>query len=101
MALPTRWPIPALLETRSGITDFGAGADTLTNNAAGIITLTGNTSLVGLETFTQNGRINLATFTLTGPAIAFVNNDRHDRHRRHWRGAGGLHHRHQRRHYRS
>ena len=42
-----------------GASNFGAGADTFTNAAAGIITLTANSSLVGLETFTQNGRINL------------------------------------------
>ena len=57
-----------------GITDFGVGADALTNNAAGIINLTGATTMANLETFTQNGRINLNTFTLTGPAIAFTNN---------------------------
>ncbi|MCA1800225.1 MAG: hypothetical protein LC650_02935, partial [Actinobacteria bacterium] len=57
-----------------GITDFGAGTDALTNNASGIINLTGNTTLANLETFTQNGRINLNTFVLTGPAIAFTNN---------------------------
>jgi outer membrane autotransporter protein len=56
-----------------GASDFGAGADVLNNQAAGIITLTGNASIANLETFTQAGRINLNTFTLTGPAIAFVN----------------------------
>ncbi len=54
--------------------DFGADADTLTNNVGGIINVNGNSSFLNLETFTQNGRINLNTFTLTGPAIAFVNN---------------------------
>ena len=56
-----------------GITDFGAGADVLNNQAAGIITLAGNTTFANLETYTQAGRINLATFTLTGPAITLTN----------------------------
>jgi hypothetical protein len=62
-----------------GITDFGAGADRLVNSATGVITLAGNTSFVGLEnlgtgtTQANAGRINLATFTLTGPAILLTN----------------------------
>jgi outer membrane autotransporter protein len=58
----------------SGVTDFGAGADAFTNAGTGVITLAGNTSLTNLETFNANaGRINLATFVLTGPAVAFTN----------------------------
>ena len=55
----------------AGVLDFGLGADVFANTGTGILTLTGNTALVGLETFTQSGRINLATFTLTGTG-AFV-----------------------------
>jgi hypothetical protein len=56
-----------------GITDFGAGVDALSNTATGIVNLTGATTLANLETFNNAGRINLNTFTLTGPAIAFTN----------------------------
>ena len=56
-----------------GITDFGAGADTLANTATGTVNLAGATTLTNLETFTNAGRINLNTFVLTGPAIAFTN----------------------------
>ena len=52
--------------------DLGAGADVFANTGAGILNLTGNASLVGVETFTQSGRINLNTFTLAGTG-AFVN----------------------------
>ena len=57
----------------AGALDFGAGADSFANSGAGILNLTANTSLVGLETLTNSGRINLNTFTLTGPAVAFNN----------------------------
>jgi len=57
----------------AGTLDFGAGADTFANSGAGILNLTANTTLVGLETLTNGGRINLNTFTLTGPAVAFNN----------------------------
>ncbi|HET9355597.1 MAG TPA: autotransporter outer membrane beta-barrel domain-containing protein [Sphingomicrobium sp.] len=57
-----------------GTTDFGAGADTLTNGAGGVINILANTTFANLETFNQTGRINFtAGTTLTGPAIAFVN----------------------------
>jgi hypothetical protein len=56
-----------------GTLDFGAGADSFANSGAGIFNLTGATTLAGLETFTNSGRINLNTFTLTGPAVAFNN----------------------------
>lgn len=56
-----------------GTSDFGAGADVLANTSTGTINLTGATTLANLETFTNAGRINLNTFTLTGPAIAFTN----------------------------
>ena len=52
--------------TTSGINDFGTGTDSFANNATGIFNLAGNASLVGLETFTNAGRINLNTFTLSG-----------------------------------
>ena len=57
----------------AGTIDFGAGADSFANSGAGIFNLTASTTLVGLETFSNSGRINLNTFTLTGPAIAFNN----------------------------
>ena len=38
-----------------------------------IFTLAGDTTLAGLETFSNDGTIELETFTLTGPAIAFDN----------------------------
>ena len=56
-----------------GSLDFDTGTDTLTNSASGIINLTGATTLANVETITQAGRINLDTFTLTGPAIALTN----------------------------
>ena len=57
----------------AGTIDFGAGADSFTNSGAGIVNLTANTTLVGLETFTNSGRLNFNTFTLTGPALTFTN----------------------------
>ncbi len=57
----------------AGTIDFGAGANSFANNGAGILNLTANTTLAGLETFSNAGRINLNTFTLTGPAVAFNN----------------------------
>ena len=54
-----------------GITDFGAGADTFTNT--GTMNITGATTLANLETFNQDGLLDLNTFVLTGPAIAFTN----------------------------
>ena len=60
-----------------GVVNFGAAADTFVNSPGGIINVTANSSLLNLETFTQNGRINLDTFTLTGSSGAafadFVN----------------------------
>jgi hypothetical protein len=56
-----------------GIIDFGDGADTFANSGAGIINVNANTTLTGLETFTNTGRINLNTFTLTGTGVAFNN----------------------------
>ena len=53
--------------------DFGGGTDSFANESAGVITLFGDTVLAGLETFTNDGTIDLDTFTLTGPAIAFDN----------------------------
>ena len=50
----------------AGALDLGAGADVFANTGAGILNLTANSSLVGVETLTQSGRINLNTFTLTG-----------------------------------
>ena len=52
--------------------DLGAGADVFANTGAGILNLTGNARLVGVETLTQSGRINFNTFTLTGTGT-FVN----------------------------
>ena len=46
----------------AGTIDFGAGADSFANNGTGIFDLTANTTLTGLETFTQAGRINLFAF---------------------------------------
>ena len=57
----------------AGTLDFGAGTDSFANSGSGIFNLTGATTLAGLETFTNTGRINLNTFTLTGPAVAFTN----------------------------
>jgi hypothetical protein len=56
-----------------GTLDFGDGADSFANSGTGIFNLTGATTLAGLETFTNSGRINLNTFVLTGPAVAFNN----------------------------
>ena len=56
-----------------GTTDFGTGGDLLSNNSLGIINILGNTTFSGLETFTQNGRINLNANTLTLSGTAFVN----------------------------
>ena len=56
-----------------GVNDFGAGADVFNNAAGGVLNILGNTTFANLETLTQNGRINLNNFTLTGSAIAFVN----------------------------
>ena len=56
-----------------GTIDFGAGTDEFANDAGGVFTLTGDTVLAGLETMSNDGTINLDTFTLTGPAIAFDN----------------------------
>ena len=56
-----------------GISDFGLGADVLTNNAAGTINILGATTFAGLETFNQNGRINLNSNTLTLAGTAFTN----------------------------
>jgi outer membrane autotransporter protein len=52
--------------TTQGNNDFGAGSDTFTNAASGTITLAGATAFANLESFTQNGRINLNAFTLSG-----------------------------------
>ena len=57
-----------------GTTDFGGGIDDFANDAGGVFSLAGDTTLANLETFSNDGTIDLATFTLTGPAIAFVNN---------------------------
>ena len=57
----------------AGTLDLGAGTDSFANTGTGILNLTGNASILGAETFTQSGRINLNTFTLTGPAVAFTN----------------------------
>ncbi len=56
-----------------GTLDFGLGTDSFANNGAGILNITGASTLLGLETFTNTGRINLNTFTLTGTGIAFTN----------------------------
>ena len=56
-----------------GTLEFGAGTDAFFNNTGGVFTLTGATTLSGLESLNNAGTINLDTFTLTGPAIAFVN----------------------------
>ena len=56
-----------------GTLDFGAGTDDFDNQAAGVFTLTSDTTVLGLETFSNDGTIDLDTFTLTGPAIAFDN----------------------------
>ena len=57
----------------AGTIDFGAGADSFANNGAGIFNLTGSTTLAGLETFTNSGRINLNANTLTLSGTPFVN----------------------------
>ncbi len=57
----------------AGTIDFGAGTDDFANDAGGFFNLTGDTTLAGLETFSNDGTIDLGTYTLTGPAIAFVN----------------------------
>lgn len=57
----------------TGANNFYDGADVVNNQSGGTISLAGDASLTGLETFTQNGLLALNTFTLTGPAIAFVN----------------------------
>ena len=57
----------------AGTIDFGGGVDDFSNDAGGAFSLTGDTTLAGLETFSNDGLIDLSTFTLTGPAIAFVN----------------------------
>ena len=57
----------------AGALDLGAGTDSFANTGAGVLNLTANSSIVGAETFTQSGRINLNAFTLTGPAVAFTN----------------------------
>ena len=54
-------------------TDFGAGVDVLNNQTAGIINILGATTFANLETFTQNGRINLGANTLTLSGTPFVN----------------------------
>jgi hypothetical protein len=56
-----------------GALDFGAGTDVFTNSGTGVFNLDGDTSLVGLETFTNSGQINLDTFTLTGPPVTLTN----------------------------
>ena len=56
-----------------GTTDFGAGADVLNNQTAGVINVLAATNFTGLETFTQSGRINLNTNTLTLSGTAFTN----------------------------
>ena len=56
-----------------GTTDFAAGADVLNNQTAGIINILGATTFANLETFTQNGRINLNANTLTLSGTPFVN----------------------------
>ena len=43
-----------------------AGTDDFANDAGGAFNLTGDTTLAGLETFSNDGTINLDTFTLTG-----------------------------------
>lgn len=53
--------------------DFGGGTDSFANSGAGIVNLMADTTLANVETVTNTGRINLDTFTLTGPAIAFTN----------------------------
>ncbi|MEO6300337.1 MAG: autotransporter outer membrane beta-barrel domain-containing protein, partial [Paracoccaceae bacterium] len=57
-----------------GTSDFGDGADLFVNNPTGTINLINNTTLNGLETFTQNGTLNLNTFTLTGSPGTLTNN---------------------------
>ena len=57
----------------TGTNVFGAGADSFTNAAGGILNITSNTTLGGLETFIQSGRINLNANTLTLAGTPFVN----------------------------
>ena len=57
----------------AGTIDFGTGVDVLDNNLTGIINITGATSLTGLDTFNQSGRINLNANTLTLSGGAFGN----------------------------
>ena len=52
--------------------DLGLGTDAFANTGTGILNLTANSSVLGAETFTQTGRINLNTFTLAGTG-AFTN----------------------------
>ncbi len=56
-----------------GTTDFGAAADVLNNNATGVINILGATTFANLETFNQNGRINLNANTLTLSGTPFTN----------------------------
>jgi hypothetical protein len=56
-----------------GALDFGGGADSFVNSGAGIVNINADTTLVGLETMTNTGTINLNTFTLTGTGVAFSN----------------------------
>ena len=46
-----------------GTLDFGAGTDDFDNQASGVYTLTSDTTVLGLETMTNDGTIDLDTFT--------------------------------------
>jgi len=56
-----------------GTSDFGAGVDVLSNNASGTINILGPTTFANLETFNQNGRLNLNSNTLTLSGTPFTN----------------------------
>ncbi|WP_118856805.1 autotransporter outer membrane beta-barrel domain-containing protein [Sphingomonas mesophila] len=63
-----------VINFNGGTINFGAGATDTFANTGGTLNVLTNTTLSGLEVFTQTGRINFsAATTLTGPAIAFVN----------------------------
>lgn len=57
--------------TTSGTSDFVAGNDIVTN--AGTLNVAGPTTFNGLETFDQNGRVNLGAHSLTLSGFVFTN----------------------------